>query len=235
MMWAPPGHVFRRVMQDGLAFDGVDDYLKLEPAFDLSADVSANTMWRNSLFWIRDVFWPQHPRCWDQNTSQIQILRHFRKKRGAMLSFKIDWPWHLYYFCVQVQRVQVQCVQVQVQCKCSACKCKCVHVQCVQVQCVGASAWVVAFSPVQSIRFAPVPCVGGRAAVIRVLPFRCSHRWMRFARRCTRIHPTHTHSTPSHFGSNTSPWIATTSACLIFRATVAAKTTILSMPTTQAG
>ena len=26
------------------------------------------------------MFWPQHPRCWDQNTSQIQILRHFEKK-----------------------------------------------------------------------------------------------------------------------------------------------------------
>ena len=26
------------------------------------------------------MFWPQHPRCWDQNTSQIQILRHFEKR-----------------------------------------------------------------------------------------------------------------------------------------------------------
>ena len=25
------------------------------------------------------MFWPQHPRCWDQNISQIQILRHFDK------------------------------------------------------------------------------------------------------------------------------------------------------------
>ena len=39
---------------------------------------------QTSLFWIRDVFWPQYPRCWDQNTSQIQILRHFEKNRGAI-------------------------------------------------------------------------------------------------------------------------------------------------------
>ena len=38
----------------------------------------------SSLFWLRDVFWPQHPRCWDQNTSQIQISRQFEKKRGVV-------------------------------------------------------------------------------------------------------------------------------------------------------
>ena len=27
-----------------------------------------------------------------QNTSQIQILRHFDKKRGAVLKFGIGWP-----------------------------------------------------------------------------------------------------------------------------------------------
>ena len=32
------------------------------------------------------MFWPQHPRCWDQNTSQIQILRHF-EKRGRDCNF----------------------------------------------------------------------------------------------------------------------------------------------------
>ena len=83
-------------------------------------------------------------RCWDQNTSQIQILRHFRKKRGAMLSFKIDWPWHP-RVCVLLLRasaarasavrasasaVQVQCVQVQVRARAvraSAVRgCKCV-------------------------------------------------------------------------------------------------------------
>ena len=53
-----------------------------------STDATACTysMWRKLfLFWIRDVFWPQHPRCWDQNTSRIQILRHFEKKRGVIL------------------------------------------------------------------------------------------------------------------------------------------------------
>ena len=44
---------------------------------------TSNTMCRKlfySGFETGDVFWPQHPRCWDQNTSQIQILRHFEKK-----------------------------------------------------------------------------------------------------------------------------------------------------------
>ena len=35
------------------------------------------------------MFWPKHPRCWDQNTSQIQILRHLKKKKkGALLEFE---------------------------------------------------------------------------------------------------------------------------------------------------
>ena len=33
------------------------------------------------------MFWPQHLRCWDQNTSRIQILRHF-EKRGRELQFE---------------------------------------------------------------------------------------------------------------------------------------------------
>ena len=29
-------------------------------------------------FWAYgDVFWPKHPMCWEQNTSQIQMSRRF--------------------------------------------------------------------------------------------------------------------------------------------------------------
>ena len=36
----------------------------------------------------RRVLAPQHQRCWDQNTSQIQILRHF-EKRGAIQTLRL--------------------------------------------------------------------------------------------------------------------------------------------------
>ena len=38
------------------------------------------------------MFWPQNLRCWDQNTSQIHILRH--KKREAKMEFEMDWLTH---------------------------------------------------------------------------------------------------------------------------------------------
>ena len=46
-----------------------------------------NKCGRTFLFWIRDEFCTQHLRCWDQNTSQIQILRHFEKKKGRGVNF----------------------------------------------------------------------------------------------------------------------------------------------------
>ena len=51
---------------------------------------AANTMWRKLLYsGFETCFGPstqhpgpstQHPWCWDQNTSQIHILRHFEKR-----------------------------------------------------------------------------------------------------------------------------------------------------------
>ena len=45
-----------------------------------------------------DVFWPQHPRCWDPISKHISnpdfACSHFEKKRGAMLEFEIDHWTH---------------------------------------------------------------------------------------------------------------------------------------------
>ena len=58
----------------------------------------ANTMWREPLYyrsWIRDVFWPLHPRCRDpisNHTIKSGFCAILKTKRGAMLEFEVGWP-----------------------------------------------------------------------------------------------------------------------------------------------
>ena len=59
--------------------------------FELIGWHIAQILRRKLLFFGFERVRPKHPRCWDQNTSQIQILHHFENISEAKSQFERDW------------------------------------------------------------------------------------------------------------------------------------------------